>query len=125
MNPHPALIFDPENDRSYTDWEEVVAGVQYVVINTPDWRVRSRYHPREVSSFDDFVRGLESRCSFFIAQYPVPDNLDVHHARCYSEMSYAARLAGVSDDPFRGVTRVGIHQQSKNHNFLSTLKNGE
>ena len=106
MNPHPALIFDPENDRSYTDWEEVVAGVQYVVINTPDWRVRSRYHPREVSSFDDFVRGLESRCSFFIAQYPVPDNLDVHHARCYSEMSYAARLAGVSDDPFRGVTRV-------------------
>lgn len=106
MNPHPALIFDPDHDHHYPEWVEVAPGVQYAAINTRDWRLRSRYSSREVSSWDDFVRGLESRCSFFVAQYPVPDNLDVRFARCYSEMSYAAKVAGISDDPFLGAHNV-------------------
>lgn len=105
-NHHPALLYDPRNRVSFPSWEEVVPGVSYAVIQTRDWRIRGRYIEEEVSSAEDFIKGLESRCSFFLAQFPVPDTLDVHHARSLNEKRYAERLADVDMNPFPGRSRV-------------------
>ena len=103
ITPHPALMYNERNPWFHHD-EVVVTDVPFFIIDTRDWRVRSRYVAQEVSNDADFVKGLESRCSFFLPRYRVPDVLDVHYARCRSEQRYAERVAGLPLYPFPSAT---------------------
>ena len=106
INHHPALLYNPRNPTRFPAWTEVVTGVNYAVIDTADWRTRAVYDEREVSSLEDFVKGLESRCTFFLPQHHVPDTLDVRYSRSLDEKYYAERLAMLPLDPFQGASRV-------------------
>ena len=99
ISPHLALLYSDRNPW-FTQDELVFQDTPFRVIDTPDWRLRSRFVAREISCETDFIKGLESRCSFFLSAFPVPDTLDIRYARCCSEQRYARFIADLPLHPF-------------------------
>ena len=83
INHHPAL-HDPRNPTRFPPWTEVVPSVNYAVIDTADWRTHAVYDEGEVANIED-LRGLESRCTFFLPQRHIPDTLHVRYFRSVDE----------------------------------------